>query len=275
VKIAHPPADWRVPWRTIIVATVERSGSNFLCDLMTQTDRLGKPEEYFSPYVLRRWFAGRGAHAADSCHLVLEAGTTNNAVASFKLFPFHFQLLQGEINLSEWFGAPRWVWLRRRDLLAQAISLSIAAQAKSWHHQDPEQSTPVYDARDIDRKLSRLSKHVAMWETYFARTGISPLEIWYEVVTADPRAAVERIGAFADIHLTDVTVTAGLRVKKQRSELNREWRQRFLADRGTVDQLTVPPTKAPRYHLKVKQRLRQRSHWPRIRWRRRRKQGPA
>lgn len=271
--IAHPPADWRVPWRTIIVATVERSGSKFLCDLMTQTARLGKPEEYFSPYVLRRWFAGRGAHAADSCRLVLEAGTTSNEVASCKLFPFHFQLLQGEIKLTEWFGAPRWVWLRRQDLLGQAISLSIALQAHRWHHDDPQESTPVYKPGDIDRTLNRLSKHIAMWETYFARTGISPLEIWYEDVSADPKAAVETIGAFADVDVTDTTVTAGLRVKKQRSELNREWRRRFLADRGTIDQLTVPPTAAPRHHARVKQELRQPSRWRWIPWGRRANQG--
>jgi len=38
-----PPASWVVPKRTIVMATLPRTGSYWLSELMAQTDKLGRP----------------------------------------------------------------------------------------------------------------------------------------------------------------------------------------------------------------------------------------
>lgn len=99
---------------------------------MTQTDKLGRPAEYSNSNVLAEDYPGRGLTAEDSCRLMVERGTSSNGVVGLKVFPNEYETLLKQVRFSEWFGRPKWIRLKRADVLAQAISYVAAMQQRSF-----------------------------------------------------------------------------------------------------------------------------------------------
>lgn len=232
------------PWRTIIVATQERSGSNLLADYMGQTDQLGQPWEFFSRRVMAEMFNGRGSTTLDRCQLVLEKGQSSNGVAAIKLFPPHFSELQEELRISEWFGTPCWVWLRRRDLIGQAISFVLARQQRSFTSSQPAQATPTYSADEINETLTWLTRGDALWRAYFSRARIEPITVFYEELERDPNGVLRAIAEAAGVGKLTESVGLATRFSRQRNALNEEWRERFHLEMGQPDRLEIPARSA-------------------------------
>lgn len=235
-----PPPDWVVPNRTIAVAALRRSGSNLLADLMAQTGRLGRPGEYFNSYVLRSIAPGRGKTIADRCLVAREKGTSENGAVGIKFFPEHFPTPRTGIRFSEWFGAPVWIRLRRRDLLGQAISLVLARQQHAFVSAARPQFEPSFSADEISETIVELSRRDSQWTAYFARLGLDPLDVSYEEVERDPERVLQAIADAAGIDLGDSKTVAPRMFQKQRTALNAEWRLQFLAEMGDPDQFFAP-----------------------------------
>lgn len=235
-----PPPDWVIPKRTIAVATMQRSGSNLLGELMSQSDRLGHPGEYFSSHVLKVIAPGRGKTIIDRCLIARERGESTNGVVGIKFFPEQFPTPRTGIRFSEWFGTPTWIRLRRRDVLGQSISFVLARQQQAFISAATPKFDPVYSAEDISRTISELCVRDGRWSAYFARIGIEPLEIVYEDLEEDPERAIKAIAAAAEIDLGDFRLAPPRRFQKQRTALNQEWRERFLKEMGDPDLFSAP-----------------------------------
>jgi LPS sulfotransferase NodH len=91
----------------------------------------------------------------------------------------------------------RYIWLRRRDTLRQAISLYRAAATDIWHWPagaPRPMACPVFDAERIEHCRREITIANDYWRDWFAgEAARSPLELWYEDISADPRAAIEHI----------------------------------------------------------------------------------
>jgi LPS sulfotransferase NodH len=234
-----PPEGWEVPWRTLIVAALERSGSNLLGEYMIQTDRLGRPIEFFSPYVVASCFQGKGETTVERCWLAAEHGRSANGVVGIKLFTQHFVALAKEIRLTEWFGEPRWIWLRRRDLLGQAISSVLARQQRSYDWRQQPSAETIYSGAAIAYALEGFIRREAMWAGYFARTNASPLLVFYEDLERAPNEIIDAIAAHAGVELLPDSLRPPQKFQRQRTALNEEWRRRFHAEMGDPD--SFPP----------------------------------
>lgn len=228
-----PPQDWQFPKATLLVVGAHRTGSTLLCSLMAQTDRLGRPDEFFKRVPYPRWELV-GNTVAERCRAVLKFGMSSNGVCGIKIFPYHMNAIQSEIALFDWFPQSRFVWIRRRDLLGQAISGVIATQTKKFHsYSEGVNREPEYSALGIARQLQRAAFDEARWRAYFARTGAQPHEIFYEDLVARPQAELSRLGQAADVQIDPAPISideSGL--EKQRSEINGIWRARYLAEQG-------------------------------------------
>lgn len=232
-----PPASWSMPKRMIGIAALPRSGSTYLADLMTNTGLLGQPNEFYNPHVLRKQFPGRGKTLADCAMLARELGTSPNDVVGIKFFAAHFPSTDPTFKISDWFGEPVWVWLRRRDMLGQAISFLIARQTLAYTANATAQSVPKYSSVLIAETLHKCCVQDAQWRAYFNRTQISPLEIEYEDLTQDPESALRKIAEVAGIELGPVEAQPRSTMQKQRTSLNDEWRARFVETSGDPDVL--------------------------------------
>lgn len=223
-----PPENWERPRKTLIVASTPRSGSNLVCSKVCSTGVLGNPGEYF-----RHWDTPE-VTTADRCLLAASEGKSENGVVAFKLFPEHFDKLQKDVRLTEWFPDPIWVQLERRDLLGQAISLAKAMQDRAWTSGEPAVKDAEYTARGIEAALAQIIAGNGRWSAYFARNGIEPLHVFYEDIRDDFDSACQRMGALLGLE-TPVPATKQVDMRQQRNAQNDDWRRRFLAEAGDRD----------------------------------------
>jgi LPS sulfotransferase NodH len=85
-----------------------------------------------------------------------------------------------------------WVWVRRRDVLLQAVSLWRALQTQAWRDREGSEPTAVYSRAAIAHLTALLADHDASWGAFFADHGLRPLELVYEEFAGDvPRAVSE------------------------------------------------------------------------------------
>lgn len=234
-----PPPDWQKPWRTIAVAALPRSGSTLLSEYMRLTDVLGYPNEYFSRWVMPNSHPEIPQTIPSWAEYANTRGRSPNGVVSIKIFPEHFNHLQQEIRFSEWFGTPSWVWLRRLDLVGQAISYVIAQQTRAFQANTAAKAEPRYDGAFIAHNLQILTARDANWAAYFARTRIEPLRLIYEEIETDALGTVQKIAQYAGIRLNDPPLRAPVSLQKQRGSLTEQWRERFYLEFGRPDDLNI------------------------------------
>lgn len=203
---------------------------------MSQTQKLGKPAEFFKKNPPNHW--GINKEDADNlelrCKLAASEGISSNGVCGIKLFAYHFARVQDDISIFEWFPNISLVSIHRRDLLGQAISFAIAKQTRRFHKRDEDRGVvPKYSAEQIYECLEWFTLEEARWREYFARTGMPVHQLWYEDLVKQPRESIrllsEAVGVPVDLNLIDLEKSG---VFIQRSGINGEWRERFMADCG-------------------------------------------
>lgn len=143
------------PRRSCLIATSPRTGSWLLSDLLSKTDLVGRPDEYFRLDFAKEIARDLELDTKGLSRAYLEgivAGTaTADGVFSAKIHPHHFDRLLKALRAAErdgkkaagdgddeaamvarWFPDPRYVYLKRRDHRRQAISYWRALQSGVW-----------------------------------------------------------------------------------------------------------------------------------------------
>ena len=222
--------------KTVIVAAETRSGSNYLCALMEKTGKLGNPQEYFSPHIV----IDHAVTIAEQYRVALEQGMTANGILSIKLFAHHLDRIhKKKYRFSELFPTKIWIWLRRRDLLAQAISRTIALQTRSWHGKMDSECMPSYSRKAIMRSLRYIIIAEARWKIFFIRNNIQPLVLWYEDLIIDPADTIMQISSFIGVEMKPLEINTSVHTSIQRTDINEEWKNRFISEATSVDYLDL------------------------------------
>lgn len=264
-----------------LVCSTQRSGSTYLCQLLTSTGSMGRPLEFFEARAetglpphpgyflagLPRTGAGirddeRTTHGPEysdlttvdgwEAHLerTFALGTTPNGVFGAKLMwnqlpdlEQHAAAIERFAGLSrielleELFGGElgvRFVWMRRRDKVRQAISLWRALQTRTWRleHPDGDQDSPIltYSFEGIEHLRRRLSGDDEAWSRFFDRHGIDALELVYEEdVEPEPDGAVRRVAAMLGITVAAEWATEA-RMVRQSDALSDDWYETYHRD---------------------------------------------
>jgi LPS sulfotransferase NodH len=232
----YPPS--APPTRSIMLATDERTGSEFLCQILGASGRLGRPSEYLNTYWMRCFIPDYPEDVGAQVTIAHRVGTTNNGCFAMKLHAVQLERLLTGSRVETAFPNPVFVRLYRRDLLAQAISLYRARYGSQYHAHLPAARPVDFDAAAIQAMMVELTRSKARWALYFARNGVTPLAIAYEDLAADPEAVVRALGDHAGIAAAPHTVTEPLQV--QHDTVTEEWRRRFLAERHDLNVLDDP-----------------------------------
>lgn len=166
-----------------------RSGTTFFVDALNRTARMGRIREHFNPYMVR---AGQKKWGTSSMNEYVERlvreKTTRNGVFGFKgtveaLLPL-VQVGEMPRRAHEW----HWITIRRRDTIAQAVSLYRAKATGLWHdHGQHETAPPVpdYDFTKIFRQHKLILERQAQNERFFGLHDIRPLRLVYEDFSSD------------------------------------------------------------------------------------------
>jgi LPS sulfotransferase NodH len=237
------------------VCATPRTGSSLLLGLLDSTGVAGHPEAYFrapdESLWAQRWQLPRdrdgGVHYADFVAAALRCGRTTNGVFGAKLMwgtldelidkltgvipgPAH-----GDIDvLTRTFGATRFVYVRRDDVLAQAVSWLRAEQTGTWYLDGNGEISgdgdtgraPRYDRQQITELLRNIHEHNAAWQAWFTSAGIQPYEVRYEALAAEPVAVTRGILNFLGLHLPEGHVIVP-RHRRQADTLNQQWAARY------------------------------------------------
>jgi LPS sulfotransferase NodH len=136
-------------------------------------------------------------------------GTTPNGVFGAKLMfnqldELHalagrlpeFSGVEIDVLLDKLFGAPRYIWISRRDVVRQSVSMWKALQTRRWRAGDGADGGSVvaqYRFDAIDHLVRRFEAEERGWQGLFSRHGIEPLVIGYEdQLVADPDGTIHQ-----------------------------------------------------------------------------------
>ena len=273
----------RVEGVAYLVCATQRSGSTLLCELLKGTGVAGVPDEYFEmlrstglPRQPRQYFEDpEAAHLVERLaplepgrteepgefagwfHYALGRGTTTNGVFGSKMmwnyfddFRTRFRELPGLGDLTfnqaldEVFPNLRLVFVRRRDKVAQAVSLWKAIQTQQWRNEaEPESDRrdATYDYEALQFLLRELHRWDAQWEDWFHATGREPIRVIYEEFATTRAATVGRVLDGLGIDPPEPDGASGP-MKRQADGLSKDWVERFReeAERRRDDERRAP-----------------------------------
>jgi LPS sulfotransferase NodH len=182
------------------VAFTQRSGSSHLCALL-RSAAIGRPYEVFE-------IGADGQPKADSSRQgpgEWDSSTWRSHYASYLACNAVRGISGCKITREQWRNlcaqlhrqpaVDAWIWLRRRDVLRQAISLYRAQETNQWDltGERPAKAPPRFDPMRILTLAQELVDADASWQGWFEHQNLSPLTIFYEEFSSDRLSGVWRI----------------------------------------------------------------------------------
>jgi trehalose 2-sulfotransferase len=234
------------PASSYVIASVPRSGTHLLCSILKSTGVAGSPGEYFLSRPGETWEERWGTPSRVAyIERVLQQGTTPGGVFGFAIMWSHFgrmlQMLQeipayknlnGAPLLAAVFHRPKYIWMRRRNRVEQAVSWEIACQTGIWTQKAGEKPQPRgtlrFDFHVIDEWCNRIHVHEAGWENYFRENQTDPLVLFYEDVIVSHRVTAERVLEFLGVPVPPALEIPPPAIQKQATQISEEWAASYL-----------------------------------------------
>ncbi len=195
-KFRNDMRELRGSSRNYVIFFVPRSGSSWLTDLLAGTCLLGEPEEWFNPNFVQAIAMGMNANRPYDYVKMLKR-KKRSAGGIFGAEITYFQLARlGSFDLLDALGPDtRFFYLRRRNLVKQAISLYKAVESTVFHNKGTitdEMNAKIesvkYDRDALTHWTNHVLQHELGFEGFFQKHGLSPLRLYYEDIVTDPAA---------------------------------------------------------------------------------------
>jgi LPS sulfotransferase NodH len=222
------------PAKILVIASTSRCGSHMLGHSLYETNSFGFPLEYANPANLAEWKRRLGTETlADSLLQLKHRRTSPNGVFSIKVHYSHISQFGNFKRMVELLPDAYYVLLRRKNVLMQAISYSIAAQTGVWiKGQQGNNRTPVYDFADIEGRLREIINDHSSWRYTLAASGCEYIEMDFDNIKNDLPAAIGLIADFTevDLDLSSAPLPTQPVTTSQTTSINAEWAQKFFND---------------------------------------------
>lgn len=224
-----------VPLRkSYIIASSYRCGSTFVCSLLWRSGVLGAPAEYLNigaGRMSRDIMMNRlGAVTPESYFAkLLQCRTSSNGVFGMKAHFPHFEAaLTWYPSMQDILSPTTFIYVDRKDALAQAISMAKALQTDAWQSVDDKIiETAVYKEVSIAQCLHALQQQKLGWLRWFERNSITPFVVHYEDALEDGAAVADTVKELLDVTNDKPDEVCVPAVEKQGDQESREWRDRF------------------------------------------------
>ena len=239
---ARPPSPFfrrdlggRRPEKRYLIATTGRSGSTFLCKRIADYGTLGFPMEFLNEtYIAEFDRLFPDPNLDDYCRYVTGAFTSADRVFGAKSDWWRYRIAREHGVADAMLGnLDLIVHLRRRDFVAQAVSLSLAVETGVWHHRDVGRdrldnwhANAVYDADKIKRHARNILNQEFYWRRFIEKAGVACLTMDYEDVATDVDAAIATIAKALDVSLSSGAPDSDS-VHVTHSDVGQAWRWRF------------------------------------------------
>jgi LPS sulfotransferase NodH len=247
------------PQRNYVVASTPRTGSTLLCRLLWDLGQVGAPKEYLNPMQMRDWevrlgestwrrficgclrgpavgFLGLHRWTPDELHRYLqrirERRTSAEGLFGIKLHRHHFDQLfgPGKASLDEVVSPRQWIFLRREDRVAQAVSWARALQSGRWAAHQKFALPVVYRRRQIQRLVGLVDAQESAWETFFSAGKIEPLRLRYEDILEDRERSLRNVLDFLGVAGASEIALPEPDLERQSDALNQLWIERYRSE---------------------------------------------
>ncbi|SOE68917.1 LPS sulfotransferase NodH [Burkholderia sp. OK233] len=234
--------------RLYVIFIIARSGSTWLMEMAQNSNILGTPQEWFN----EGWI--HTCEPALGCRPPVAIGTgdvdeylrrtvadyrSQSGVMGLQLSPYQTECLCSMVE------RPRDIcslvqpfYLRRRNLVAQAISLYRSVRSEFFHSY---QANPVlqsrldaveYNAAAIAGWCEHLVAGEVFFESTFRRLNLSPARFTYEDIIADPEDVLTWMNQTINPTSTTRVSANSKNLKTLRTEISEEWCHRFRTERA-------------------------------------------
>ncbi|SLN69107.1 Stf0 sulfotransferase [Roseisalinus antarcticus] len=179
----------RAAARTLGILFTPRSGSSWLTDVLTQTRLFGKPQEWFNPNFMGNTLKRVNANSPQGYIDMLRRKHSLGNFFSFEVTIYQMHRVFGKdpglmAYLPEKFPL---IYLRRQDMVLQAVSLAKAVQTDVFHtvNTTPEEIASAearfeYDGDQIRQWLEHIFDQERKCEAFLADREGPLLRITYE-----------------------------------------------------------------------------------------------
>lgn len=220
--------------RKTLIACTSRSGSTLVQESL---GRYGMNfEEYFNVRLAPKQAVelGLAKTTRDYGNFLARTAVANDhfgVKGTYVAFVFLWYLNEFPQLRSSW----RFIHLRRRNVIRQAISMSIVAVTDQWNSERLARKSvgaQDYSFDDIMARVETVLNESQTLERCFTLLGIEPYRLFYEDFVADIPGQTEMIAKFLDVDVARFPA-ARLhvpRLKVQATEINDAWEARFRAD---------------------------------------------
>ncbi len=222
---------------TYLLATLPRAGSTHFATELWRTGKLGAPLEYLNLPDMERVLMPRLLPSVGASTLmgywtrVQQLRTSPNGVFGCKIFMQNlYVLIRRHFDVFQNLTPDFIVYLTRKDLVKQAISLSRAMRSAAWFADAPGAKANLeFDRADIDRCVELLKRQLDFWEDVFHKSNIHPIRVCYEDLVSAPDAAVSSV--LTQMGLTrDTSLAIDIPgIKRQADESSSHWRIKYLS----------------------------------------------
>jgi trehalose 2-sulfotransferase len=238
----------QAPRRNYIICSSPRCGSSLLCRLLRHTGHMGAPFEYINHEAHVQPLAHRlGLVSNDridpAAYLrgVQRIRTSPNGVFGLKTHYSHLVAIIRNPGIAAFVASASFIWIRRRDILGQAISLLKASQSWQWSLSEGEalSSDVAYSYEGITNALAIIQRENAGWEKFFYSTEILHFPVWYEDLVAETNAVCQAAYRLVlDEEWLGRFSLEQSKLTKQADSTTAEWKTRFIAQ--TRNQYGLP-----------------------------------
>lgn len=243
------------PTNAYVLCGTPRTGSTLLCSLLESTGVAGRPQSYFRHADLDTWATTwdlprtpDGSWSfTDYLYAARTAGQSANGVFAVRVMWGTMAEVVGRLRdlyadhagadrdlLTRAFGNTRFIYLRRRDVVAQAVSRARAEQTNVWHLSGdappvPPAPVPRYDFVQIHTYTQEIEADTTAWTEWFRTNDVQPHSVWYEDVATAPVTVIQAILAFLRLEMRpDARITASN--QRLADGISTEWIARYHAE---------------------------------------------
>jgi LPS sulfotransferase NodH len=244
---------------SFLICASARTGTNLLATALRQTKISGSPHEYFNddmmnePFMLRLLglTAASGGPPDFAARLgrILRAGTSPNGVFGATVHWWQLKNLMAAIEKPQELTAPqnrhppdalrmffpdlRFIWLRRENKVAQAISHYVAITTGRWYELNsnamPERRSAdgvPFDFAAIRHLVDTAEREESGWRRFLASMEDTTLPLTYEELAADFPGVITRVLGFLGLSLAPAEIPPPS-FRRQADARSLAWERRY------------------------------------------------
>lgn len=231
-----------------VIFIIARSGSTWLTEMAEKSGALGTPQEWFNEGWIHTSETALGCRppkltqAFDVDEYISRTVVdyrSGDRVIGVQLSPYQTECVCDMLeNPKEAIQLITPFYLRRRNIVAQAISMYRSAQSGFFHsYQETDIlrerfEKVIYEAAEIAQWCEQLVAGEQFFESVFARLNINPARFVYEDIVGDPSSVLSWMRIKIKPSSRPLLVARSERMTVMGKNTSAEWEARFRAERG-------------------------------------------